>query len=329
MINLKNLTWQDFELLVEMLLGREGYRIVNRAKMGTRGPDFEAVSPTGIRTLVECKHFTRTEIGPSLLRQFVDDIDHYRQQSADARGILIFSGNVSAAGLHAIAAHPKLDAWFGSDVLARLALYPDIVKAFQHAIAAHDNLVQVARSLSTTPSVASPTYVTRLAAIPKGHAGWKDYELLGAEILTKIFTPALGPPEIQNRSEDGLDIMDAIFPIRAVAPPWSLVRSEYATRFVVAEFKNYTDPIGQKEVEAIAQYLWQKAQRQFGIVVTRLPPGPPALAQRRRKWIEDNKMIVILTDDDLLEMLQMRESERDPFDVIDAHLEAFLRTLSP
>jgi hypothetical protein len=60
-----------------------------------------------------------------------------------------------------------------------------------------------------------------------------------------------------------------------------------------------------------------------------LPPGGPALAQRRRKWIDEDKMIVILTDDDLLEMLQIYEAERDPFDVINAHLEDFFRTLSP
>jgi hypothetical protein len=55
--------------------------------------------------------------------------------------------------------------------------------------------------------------------------------------------------------------MDAIFPIRAIEPPWSQVRSEFATRFVVAEFKNYSAPIGQKQIEEIARYLWHKAQR--------------------------------------------------------------------
>jgi hypothetical protein len=37
--------------------------------------------------------------------------------------------------------------------------------------------------------------------------------------------------------------------LRTNEPPWSLVRSEYRTRFVVAEFKNYNDPIGKLQVD--------------------------------------------------------------------------------
>jgi hypothetical protein len=228
-----------------------------------------------------------------------------------------------------MAAYPEIEAWFGTDVFARLVKHVDVASAFERAIHAREGLVETVRALSMVPATVPSNYSTKLARIPKGRDGWRDYELLCAEILTEIFSPALGPPDVQSRSDDGLDIMDAVFPIRSVTAPWSLVRSEYATRFVVAEFKNYTDPIGQKEVEAIAQYLWRKAQRRFGILVTRLPPGGQALMQRRRKWIEEDKMIVILTDDDLLEMLQIREAGREPFDVVDAQLEDFLRTLSP
>ena len=40
-------------------------------------------------------------------------------------------------------------------------------------------------------------------------------------------------------------------------------------------------------------------------------------------------MIVFLTDLELVEMLLMREHGQEPFDVIDAQLEEFLRTLTP
>ena len=328
MIELQKFHWQDFELLVMALLASEGYRIVNQARLGERGPDIEAISPTGERTFIELKHYARGAIGLSLLHEFINDVYRYQLQFPNARGLLIFSGGISPAGLEAIASYPGLAAWVGADVFDRLARYPNVAKNFEKIALAREGLMEIARGGTTTKDV-TPSYETKLAAVPKGRNGWKDYEFLCTEILTKIFSPALGPPDIQKRSDDGLDIMDAIFPIRAVTPPWSLIRSEYNTRFVVAEFKNYTDPIGQKEVESIAQYLWHKAQRQFGIIFTRVPPSGPALAQRRRKWLEENKMIVILADTDLLEMQQLHQDERNPFDVIDAHLEEFLRTLSP
>lgn len=51
--------------------------------------------------------------------------------------------------------------------------------------------------------------------------------------------------------------------------------------------------------------------------------------RRRRKWLEEEKCIVLLTDDDLCEMVHLREASEQPFDVIDAHLEDFFRTLTP
>jgi hypothetical protein len=98
---------------------------------------------------------------------------------------------------------------------------------------------------------------------------------------------------------------------------------------VVAEFKNYCDPIGQVQVDSIAQYLWRPAQRFFGLLISRNPPSHSAIAQRRRKWLEEEKCIVFLHDDDLLEMLQLHASSGQAFDVIDAYLGDFFRTLTP
>jgi hypothetical protein len=328
-INLPELNWQEFELLVEQILRREGFQISNRSRPGTVGPDLEAVSPDGKKVFVDVRHFTRTAVGSKMIVQFADDIRRYQVQFPDARGLLIFSGEISSTAARALAEYSGIDLWSGSSVMARLSQYPDIVHTLSTITLARRSLAEAANVAvpSITDIVAG--YTKKLAAIPTGHEGWQDYERLGTEILTKIFSPALGAPDIQIRSDDKLDIVDAIFPIRAVTHPWGTVRLEHKTRFVVAEFKNYVDPIGQTEVEAIAQYLWHKAQRLFGILVTRLPPSTQALVQRRRAWIEHDKMIVILTDDDLLEMLQLWEDGCEPYDIINAQLEEFLRPLSP
>jgi hypothetical protein len=63
--------------------------------------------------------------------------------------------------------------------------------------------------------------------------------------------------------------------------------------------------------------------------VSRELPAPQAVVQRRRAWLEQQKMIAFLTAADLISMLEMRENGEEPFEVIDAQLEEFFRTLSP
>lgn len=213
-------------------------------------------------------------------------------------------------------------------IKALLLSHPDILQIFS---AMQNSKVPFSTHISSigNPQIRSENLCAKLNAIPCGKGDWQNYEKVCTEILTYIFTPDLGPPDIQSRSDDGLDIIDAIFPIRSISPPWGLTRSEFKTRFVVAEFKNYCEPIGPKQVESIAQYLWDKAHRTFGLLVSRKKPSNHANLQRRRVWLENEKMIVILRDADLCEMLQLKESKGRPYDVIDAQLEDFLRGLTP
>jgi HJR/Mrr/RecB family endonuclease len=323
-----NLNYQEFELLVGALLARSGLQIVDQSKSGRPGPDFEAALPNGERLIVEIKHY-RHPIPPPIARQFIGDITRYRLQSPGTEGLLVISGELSVAARKSLE-QPGIDIWTGSEVRRRLALFPDIAAALRKSSGALNSLQMMIAGATVQPTnTMIKQFEVKLSKIASGNDDWRKFEDWGTEILTEIFKPHLGPPDKQVRSDDGLDIMDAIFPIRAGTPPWSLVRSEYVTRFVVAEYKNYGAEIGARQVESIEQYLWKQAKRQFGLLVSRHAPSQPAIAQRRRAWLDKEKMIVFLTADDLLGMLEMRENGEEPFAVIDAQLEDFLRTLSP
>ena len=49
----------------------------------------------------------------------------------------------------------------------------------------------------------------------------------------------------------------------------------------------------------------------FGLLVSRCGPNDSAEKARRRAWIEHEKLIVFLDDDDLAAMLQMAEDVED------------------
>lgn len=326
----KRLSPQDFELLVGALLSQSGSPVVAQARLGQNAPDFEAVSPTGERMIVEVKHY-RQPIPTAIVHQFAGDITRARLQMPNTKGLLVVSGDLSPGARQAIAERDGLEVWTGDDLRQLLKRFPDVANAAANSAAA-SQLLQMMTAPASTPPPPRPLsaqFEDRLDAIKAGTDDWSKFEDWGTEILTEIFKPDLGPPDQQTRTDDGLDIMDAIFPIRAASPPWALVRAEYGTRFAVAEYKNYTGPIGPKQVESIQQYLWIPAKRQFGLLVSRETPAPQAIVQRRRAWLEQDKMIVFLSATDLIGMLEMREKGEEPFEVIDAQLEEFFRTLSP
>jgi len=327
--DLATLSYEDFERVVGALLIRSGYDLISKPQPGRNGPDFEALAPTGDRVFVEVKHFRRG-VPRALLEQLTRDLARQREQWPQARGLLVISGDLPDSARLDLQQN-EFEIWTGQDVLARLNNQPDIVAAAMARVDTSTALAALAMPVAplTEPPPRSPFYAERLAEIPAGKAGWRKFEVWGTEIIVEIFKPDLGPPDRQIRTDDGLDIMDAIYPIRASTGAWSHLRSEFSTRFVVAEYKNFVDPIGQKEVESIAQYLWKSAKRQFGILVSRDDPGGPALQQRRRIWLEAEKMVVFLSARELLQMLEAREAEADPIATIEAQIEDFLRTLAP
>lgn len=339
MQELELLSAQEFEKVIGLLLQYESHQII-RESGGPgihHGPDYETVDPDGRTWLVEVKHFRKsTTLGRSNVEQFAGDVERYRLQLPDAKGLLVTSNTLSASAISAIAQSTAIEVWDSRQVLQRLAKHPAIEAAIRQIIEANVSIDSILQA-SALPLTTSPSNEASISAVdemkvalknlPCGKDGWRDYERLCAKILTHIFTPELGKPDIQTRSDDGLEIMDAIFPMRSSVPPWSWIRSEYESRFVVAEFKNYCDPIGQRQVESIAQYLWHKAQRNFGFLVSRSDPSESAKAQRRKEWL-NGKYIIFLSDDNLMEMLDLRENKEQPFDLVDAQIENFLRTLS-
>lgn len=341
MLDFQKLSYDEFEKIVGILLRYEGHRIIRGPGVYGRvsGPDYETTDPDGKSVIVEVKHYSNARMpGKSDIQQFAGDIDRYRQQNPDARGLLIISGaSPIQSPISEILDSRAITVWNAGEVRARLAKHPEITSTIQDIISGKVSVESRLQALTKTPSSSTSSTVDgpgntlkdSLKNLPCGREAWREYERNGTAILTRIFNPELGVPEIQERSDDGLDIMDAIFPIRSGQEPWSLVRSEYKTRFVVAEFKNYCEPIGQRQVESIAQYLWNIGKRNFGLLVSRLEPSESAIAQRRREWVKDEKMIVFLSDEDLFEMLDLRAANGQPFDVIDRQLEDFLRTLTP
>ena len=263
----------------------------------------------------------------SLLRKIVADIERYSQLESSDGFIIVTSNAISERGLL------ELDAFNNARIVDRNKLnelvdrHSSIANEFEALISCQASVLEIDSSLVVKPK--ENKLITELKQTPLGKDGWRDYEDVCVKILNYLFLNPLSAPKVQSRTEDGLDIRDAVYAIRPGNQYWDILRSECRTRFMVAEFKNYEEEIGQKEVESIRQYLYPKAMRSFGILCSRKGPKDSAEKKRRRSWVEDEKLIAFVTDSDLIDMINLKDAGEEPFEVIDSHLEEFFSVLCP
>ena len=165
----------------------------------------------------------------------------------------------------------------------------------------------------------------RLEAVPPGLEGWKQFEDVCTDALIHLLVPPLTVPLRQPRTYSGTDRRDTIFPNRnhGLQNAWGHLLTELDARMVLVEFKNYTtDPVGKDEVNQTRNYLSQTIGR-LGIVVSRTGYDGGAHIKRNSAFSEEKKVILLLTIDDIKEMLYMKERGEDPADLVMDAVEKF------
>ena len=164
----------------------------------------------------------------------------------------------------------------------------------------------------------------RLVAVPEGHAGWVAFEIACVDALTHLLVPPLSAAQIQGRTYSGTDRRDAIFPNRnrGESNTWGILLAELDARMVLFEFKNYAGPVGKDEVNQTRNYLSRPMGR-LAVIIARNGYEPGAFIKRNTVFSEENKVIVLLTSNDLIEMLDMKERGEDPADLLVDAIERF------
>ncbi len=295
----------------------------------SNGLDWVFQTPSRERWVVQVKHTRGRSFPNSSLRRAITDLKYgITSFEGASRGLLMISSTLSEAAKEEFARQGDVLVWDAlalSDLLDRHAA---VRTAAEGMVGAQRNLE---RLVPSTSSLESPTseFEVRLSQIKPGRSDWRSYEDFCIDLLTYAFSPALRPPRIQTTTDDGLDRRDAIYPIGMGSAFWDNIKYQHAARMVVAEFKNLTEEIGQTEVESLAQYLMPKALRSFGLLCSRLGPSRSAKTARRRAWVEDRKLILFLSDVDLLEIARTRAEGGDPCEVLDAEMDEFFVHLAP
>ena len=101
------------------------------------------------------------------------------------------------------------------------------------------------------------------------------------------------------------------------------MRQQYKADFVIADPKNYAAKVGKSEVLQVANYLKPHGAGSFAIIICRIGANSGAWHTIRELWTQDGKMIIVLQDEDMLQMLTHKAFGGDPVEMIMQKIEDF------
>lgn len=132
------------------------------------------------------------------------------------------------------------------------------------------------------------------------------------DVLNYLFSPPLSSGLWEHENVARVNRRDIVFPNYSTEGFWYHLRQAYRADHIVVDAKNYVAKIKKNQVLQLANYLSQHGTGLFGMILTRGGEDAAAYYVRREQWIMHNKMILVLEDDDLIQMLTTKGKQEQP-----------------
>lgn len=154
----------------------------------------------------------------------------------------------------------------------------------------------------------------RLLEIETGREYFQKYEELCTEILKYVLGDYLSLWAVQEKSNDDLYRFDLCCKIKNGVNQdfFDTIKTYFQTKYIVFEFKNYAEKISQKEIYTTEKYLYKKALRSVAVIISRQGADSHALFATRGCLRENGKLILCLSDNDLLNLIDMKDKDEQP-----------------
>lgn len=290
---------QEFEEFIEKLLESEGFLIDEKesALKEHIRPDYIVHDKkTREKVVVELK------IGTVML-ETVHQMISYLNISGINRGLIITERVITSLAKRQ-AKRFNIDVWDGKYILRLCSKHGIKPPMFSSLI--------FKPKISTTEDL----LIEELKNCKGGKKNYKGYEDICIKIFEHLFCPHLKHPRIQPKTIDGIEIRDAIFPNWAIEGVWKIIREILDARYIILECKNYDNcKIGSKEIYQVRNYLRRSIGR-FGILCGRKVDGRSVRGPINRCFIEEEKIIICIDDNKLIEMLNIKKEGADPSSLI-------------
>lgn len=165
--------------------------------------------------------------------------------------------------------------------------------------------------------------IDKLSRCQPGYENWQVYQKLVGEILTALFCPPLDAISEQNADANRANRRDFIIPNYADCGYWPYLQRSYKAEFIVVDAKNAASAVEKDDILQVAHYLKEKGAGLFGLIFSRCGVAESAERHLQDIWQNENKMIIVLSDSDVEQMLLSRQGGNDPCRLIIEKIQEF------
>lgn len=305
---LADLSYREFEDFAEKAVKSiESFRDVRREVM-VAGWQIDIVAKekglttNGVEWLFEVKANLRSRIGSDVIRQLCALALH-SVQSGGVRRVALITRTRLTRQAAAMAEVYGIEVW---DPPRLVEILPE--RFLKDEIFDFSASYPEAESLD----LSSESLARALESTPRGQKHWNAYQALCSDIVQFLFCPPLGEPMAEVSDQDKRNRRDIVMENGVSDGFWARIRVTYEAHYIVADAKNYKEPIKKEPVLSVAHYLKPHGCGMFGLILSRAGAGPAARHAIKEQWIGSRKLILVLSDDDVREMLQLKSEANDP-----------------
>ena len=252
--------------------------------------------------------------------RILDVINHLtkcKEENVEAKAVLAFPGEMSEQ-YHKLLSEHDIIIW------DKNYLYQEFLSQIEDTESSHiSGIIKYLAPVSNKKDK-HEALIEKIKNCSMGKANWGEYQTLVGEILEFLFCPPLSLPLSQKSDFTKNNRRDFILPNYSLDNSiWKFFRDTYKADFVVVDAKNSSKPITKQDVLQMGNYLKPDGAGTFGIIISRKGIGPSSAISVREMWLYNHKMIVVLDDSDVEQMLLDRKNGSDPAELIRKKIEDF------
>lgn len=306
-----------FEELLHQYFERQGYKLVKESRLADFDADF-IIENRQKCIYIEAKFYTNNLGIENKILQICKQLS-IKINKINGMFILIIGNVVSKSVKQRCEKEYGIYIWDIENLLWMFREYSDITNEFiallNYTI---ENIIPVRPkeffSVEKKKKNKTTDLSQKLLAVEPGNEHFVEYENVCTEILKYIFGNYLTLWENQITTNSGLYRIDLCCKIKygELHEFFDTIRRFFNTKYIIFEFKNYKNPITQKEIYTTEKYLYEKALRRVAIIISREGADENALVAAKGCLRENGKLIICLSNEDMLKMIELKKTKEKP-----------------
>lgn len=333
--------WKRFEDLVRRILESNSFQIRENLIRGDEGFDF--LGSLGHDTwAIEVKYYRTARARPSLLESAAKRVVANGIRHNANKGMLIASSVFTPETRMMLERKYSIVLVDRTDLRIWASQWPELMDELDSLLELDSEFIDTRKSRrldfdkismkigeKSVPSIDTrgTELCTELKSIKRGKRHWAQYEALCADILQYLFPNDLKGWHKQKSTDGGANRYDFVCRISSTTEFWKFLVENLNSRYIVFEFKNYTDKIKQGQILTTEKYLLERGLRRVAIIFTRRGADKNAVGMMQGAMREHGKLILALDDETACRMLHMKEKGEDPTDLLFELVDDFLLSL--